>query len=66
MTKRCPSCHQIIPPVTGVRVCSKCGDSIGLHDKYRWSTKDGITTLAHRHCDNKQSYLPKKSKALNN
>jgi hypothetical protein len=56
----CPTCKQ--PIKTAVRrVCAKCHSPIALHDKYFFKTVEGNTFLEHRHCDNKESYLPRKA-----
>lgn len=63
MSKRCPTCKQVVPDKVQVRMCYKCNLPIALHDKYRYVNRFGMTTLEHRHCDNTDSYLPKKVKA---
>jgi hypothetical protein len=60
--KRCPTCKQVIADKVNVRTCYKCLFPIGRHDKYRYVNRVGITTIEHRHCDNKESYLPAKVK----
>jgi hypothetical protein len=54
--KRCLMCGNPIK-AEAVRVCADCKRPIGLHDKWVWAERHGLSTCVHRHCDYPESYV---------
>lgn len=61
---KCPHCKQAMPKeYKPVKVCCECKKPIQKHHKWQWVLTKKGGMIAHRHCDNPDSYKPKKEKA---
>ena len=54
--ERCPTCGKPFATGRPVRVCMKCGKTIGKLHKWQFVTVAGKTWIQHRVCDNPTSY----------
>lgn len=61
-TVECPQCHHTFntaPQTTFKRICVDCNQPIRSHHKYYLRIVEGKTEMAHRFCNNPDSYFPK-------
>lgn len=60
---KCPHCKQLMPhEYKPQKICAECKKPIERGHKWHWIKKRGLATIAHRHCDNPDSYKPRETK----